>query len=104
MNLGSLDRRITLQNYTATQSDYGESIPTYSTLATVWAMVKPINGNESVTADKITVKADCLFTIRYRTSVTEKTRIVYNSVNYDITNISEVGRRKYLELTAKKVQ
>lgn len=104
MNVGSLDRRITLQNYTATQSDYGESVPSYSTLATVWANVVQKSGNESVLASKNTAQADCIFLIRYRTSVTEKTRIVYNSVNYDIIHIAETGRKRYLELTAKKVQ
>lgn len=100
--IGKLDRRIALQNYTATRSDYGETVPTYATAATVWAWVRFGSGQERMLADKNTVTADAIFTIRYRTGVTEKTRIVWDSVNYDIIHIAEAERRRYLALTAVK--
>jgi len=105
MATGNLDRRITLANYTQTgDGSFGEVTKTYTTLATVWAWIRFKEGNERLFQTKETVSADCIFTIRYRTSITEKTRITYDSVNYDILHIAEVGRRKYLELTARKIQ
>jgi len=101
--IGNLDRRIIIQNYTATTNDFGEPVKSWTTTATIWAGVRYGQGNERIMADKETVTADCIFTIRYRT-ITEKTRIVYAGVNYDITHIAEVGRKRYLELLANKVQ
>lgn len=102
MAIGNLDRRIILANYTATISDIGEPVFTYATLATVWAWVKYLKGDERLIQTKETVTADCVFVIRYRT-LTEKTRIQYGSDYYDIIHIAELGRRKYLELTARRV-
>ena len=103
--IGKLDRRITLQNYTATRSDFGESTPSFATTVIVWAWVRFGSGQERMLADKNTVTADAIFTIRWRSStqVNEKTRIVWEGVNYDIIQIAEAERRKYLALTAKKV-
>ena len=104
MAIGNLDRQITIQTPTLTQDEYGEAVTTWSTLATTWAWVRYKSGGEAIFASKDTATADCIFTIRYRSGITEKLRIVYESVNYDILHIAEVGRRKYMELTAKKVQ
>lgn len=104
MAIGNLDRRIQIQTATAAQDEYGEAVETWATTYTVWAWVRYKSGGESVFSNKETATADCIFTIRYRTGINERLRIVYDSVNYDILHIAEVGRRKYLELTAKKVQ
>lgn len=102
--IGKLDRRITLQTYTSTRSEFGESTPSYATLVIVWAWVRFGSGQERMLADKNTVTADAIFTIRWRTGITEKTRIVWDGVNYDIIHIAEAERRKYLALTAKKTE
>jgi SPP1 family predicted phage head-tail adaptor len=102
--IGDLDRRITLQSYTETANAFGEKVPTWSTLATVWAGVMFKDGGERLITQKETVTADVIFTIRYRSTVSEKTRIVWDSVNYDILHIAEVDRKRYLELAAQKVQ
>lgn len=102
--IGRLDKRITLQSYTATADAYGQKVETYSTLATVWAWVKYASGSERILANRETAVADCIFVIRYRSTVTEKTRISYDSVLYDIIHIatSTDGRKRYMELTAVK--
>jgi SPP1 family predicted phage head-tail adaptor len=53
-------------------------------------------------ADKNTVTADCIFTIRYRAGVTEKMRVLWDGATYDIIHIAEAERRRYLALTAIK--
>lgn len=102
MAIGNLDRRITLANCTSSIDTFGGATESYSTLATVWAWVRYKSGNESLFKTKETVSADAIFTIRYRT-LTEKTRITFETVIYDIVHIAEVGRREYLELTARKI-
>lgn len=100
--IGRLDTRITLQSYTSSADAYGQKIETHSTLATVWAWVKYARGDERIMANRETVVADCIFVIRYRSTVNEKVRI-YDGTNYfDIVHIAEStdGRHRYMELTA----
>lgn len=103
--IGDLDQRITLQSYTASQNDTGEEVNTYSTLATVWAQVRYASGDERIMADREVAVADCIFKIRYRSTVTEKTRILFGTTTYDILHIADriEGRMRYMELTAKKI-
>jgi SPP1 family predicted phage head-tail adaptor len=101
--IGNLDRRIVLKDYTTSQNDYGELEQTWTTTATTWAWVRFGAGNERMIANKETVVGDCIFTIRYRTGVTERTKVVFDSTDYDIQHIAQIGRRKYLELTARKI-
>lgn len=104
MAIGTLDRRVVLQTFSASQDEYGQDVNTWTTIATVWAWVRYKSGGESVYSNKETATADCIFTIRYRSGITEKHRIVYGGVNYDILHIAETGRRKFLDITAKKVE
>jgi SPP1 family predicted phage head-tail adaptor len=101
MAIGNLDRCITLQDYTTVQNEYGEKSQTWTTTATTRAWVRYKSGGESVFATKETMTADLIFTIRYRSGITTKTRIVYGGFNYDILHIAETGRKKYLDITAK---
>lgn len=104
MALGQLDRRITIQSQAGTQDEFGQSVDSWSDVATVWAQVKFKAGSESVSANKLTTGADCIFTIRYRSQITTRNRIIYEGEYYDIIHKAEIGRRKYMDLTAKKVQ
>lgn len=93
MKSGELDRRITIQTYSVSQSTSGEETKTFSTLATVWAKVEMTKGSEGFEADQLTAQAMTKFTIRYRTDVTEIMKILYGTVYYDIISIAEgVGR------------
>jgi SPP1 family predicted phage head-tail adaptor len=103
MEIGQLDRRITLKSYTSSQNDYGEMIDTYDTGTTVWAAVRFGSGNERMVADKATVVGDVIFTIRFRAGLTEKTRIVWDGINWDIQHIAYLGRRQFIDIIAKKV-
>ena len=100
IRVGAMDRRITLQTATETQDGYGEPVPTWSTLATVWASVRPERASEQFEGDQEHATRQTIFRIRYRSDVNEKTRISYGSQVYDITGIIEIGRREALDLTA----
>ncbi len=103
-NPGELDRRITLQSRTVAANAYNEPVETWADLATVWAKVEyPITGSDEVTDKGLNVATQRVhFTIRHRTDVGYVERIVYNSENYDIERLAEIGRKQYLKLTAEK--
>jgi SPP1 family predicted phage head-tail adaptor len=47
MRIGTLNRRLDVQAATATRTALGGSVPTWETVATVWARVLPLAGRES---------------------------------------------------------
>jgi SPP1 family predicted phage head-tail adaptor len=102
MKSGKLDRRIQIQQRVETQDSYGQAVISYSTIATVWAEVIPLSGRELFAAAQKYPEATMRIRVRFRTDVTEKHRIVFNSTNYDIIHIAEIGRNEGLEFIVKK--
>lgn len=101
MNIGKLDRLITIQQDTGSDST-GEHVPSWETYRQVWAGIKPKSGSERYEAEMLTATNQVIFVIRYDSGVTEAMRISYESEIYDIIHIAEAGRRQYQELTAQK--
>lgn len=104
MQAGEMDRRITFQRYTEAQNAMGEPIETWANLVsipTVWAKVEPVRGDESYTADKTEAEYDTRFTVRYRSDLTVKDRIVYGGQDYDIHSIAEMERQEGLMILAR---
>lgn len=98
--IGQLDRRIQFLSRTVTQTATGEPSRSWSSFLTCWAQVEESSGGETITADTPTVTHELLFTVRYRSTITELLRILYNGKNYQITHIEEIERRNYLKITA----
>lgn len=98
MRIGKMDRQITIQQVTETQSSSGEAAKTWSALATVWAGVDIESGDEGTEAAGLQSRSNCLFTLRYRTDLTTKHRISYAGTIYDIVSIAEIERRQGLEV------
>lgn len=101
VGIGNLDRRIAIQNYTVTKDGYGADIKTYAALITCWAKVRVDSGAEGIQAEQEIQTRTVTFTVRYYSAITEDSRIVYDGKNYDIISLAEVGRRNYLDITAK---
>lgn len=99
---GELDRRIVIQQYSATKETDGSETYTWSTLATTWAKVEyfntPTMTSEQYEADRNTATSKVQFTIRYRTDVTKKMRVSYGLQYFDILAINEVDRKVFLQL------
>ena len=92
MQVGRLNQRIIIQNYSETQNSFGEVVRSYTTLYTRWAQVKPTGGSESIQADEKVASRIAEFTIRMQgTTIDEKMRIVWNSYTWEIVSIDEIG-------------
>jgi SPP1 family predicted phage head-tail adaptor len=111
VNAGRLDRRITLERRVAGGRDSrGGLVETWEPLATVWAGVKygspdGGSGKEGEAASRVVGFLEAAFTIRWRADVTSGCRIRFDGYTWNITNVSEKGRRDVLVLmaTAEKV-
>lgn len=99
MNLGKLDRRLTLEQNTASQNDFGEAVPAWAELGQRWARVEYKQGSESFQADEQVAVQRIDFTIRYEKGLSSRLRVRYEGQVYDIDAVAEIGRRHGLKLT-----
>lgn len=107
LNIGELNKRIDIQEETATRGTSGQEILSWETLYTCWAKTSyPTTGQgEQISADQVIVTTRIDFIIRNRDGIDEKMRIVYRDSNYGILNIQEHGERnQFLLLQAHKVE
>lgn len=107
MEAGSLRHRITIQQRTDTQDGYGEPIPTWSTLATVWAAVEPQTGQEATIAmsQQSEARLRIRVRVRYRTDLSVLHRIVWQGRTFQIEATAEVqSNRRELHLICYEVQ
>jgi len=105
--IGELNRRIVIQEETATRGTSGQEILSWATLYTCWAKIDfpGIGSGEQVDNDQVIVTTRLDFTIRKRDGIDEKMRVVYGGSNYSIININEHGgRNEFLLLQAQKVE
>ncbi len=102
MKAGLLDRRVTIQRYTAGPPDeYGVPSMTWADIRTVWARVTPDSEDEKyqvgVNLAFVLVKLQC----RWFSGLATTDRLVIDGREFDIRGIREIGRREGLEVKAK---
>ena len=100
--VGAMDRRIQIGTYTEIKNDSGENLRTWTYANAIWAQLQPAGGREQLEADQKVGAIDAIFLIRYRSGITQRNLVKYNSENYDILGIEEVDRKRYLKLITKK--
>lgn len=101
MRAGLLDRRITIQGKSITQSDSGDEVVTWTTVATVWAEKVEIRGLERFSIKQIVGHSVKTFKIRWSAAVaaiTNEHRIVFDGRLFDITDVRELDRRVGIEI------
>jgi SPP1 family predicted phage head-tail adaptor len=84
MDIGKLDKRVTLQRRSSTLDAYGQEVNSWTDIATVWANVKPVGGREKASMATIDVMLTHRLTIRYNVNFMPPTtvdawRIVYTT-------------------------
>lgn len=102
---GSLDRRIELQSATYSYDvDYNERTETWATYATVWAQIRYLAEGERVSADKWFAENVVTFRVRYRSDITTAHHIIYSGQTFEIRGTREIGRREYIDISARLIQ
>lgn len=98
-SVGELNERVTLRRYTETQNEYGTLVRTASTIATCWALVRPMSGGERDRAQQTEARPNYLVVIRYRSGLTEKDYVIWRGEEMNIRFIKDRGpRSQFLEL------
>lgn len=103
--IGKLDKRITFQEkiigVNASNEDAQNGWQNITTRAIAWAQVDEKSGSELYRAEKLTALSVAVFTIRYRTDLSEENRILYRGLKWDIQAILPGSRKGYLKITAE---
>lgn len=126
MQAGKLDRLITIQRNTPTQSASGAQVDSWANLGALRrpADVLPVRGDERFGGDQFVAKEQIEFRVRYSTSIADLSpldRVIYPALTtqeindspqpdvaerriHDVLAVHELGRREGLRIiTARRV-
>lgn len=100
---GKLDRTISIERKTETVSQTGAVVSTWLNIATVRAEIVQQSASEFLTGFGEAENGTVVFRIRYLAGITTADRVSYAGKVYDLKEITEIGRRRGLELRAVAV-
>lgn len=98
MAIGSLRHRVVIQRSTTADDGKGGQTDAWATLATVWAEVLPMRGNERRMAGALTAEIQYRVRVRYRTDITVQPtdRIEWGGVTLEVHAVTdEDGRHRF---------
>jgi len=98
LNIGRMNRRITIEQETETLSPSGDPRKAWTPIATVWAELIQQTESEFFTGYGEAATGTVIFRVRYRPSITTADRVTYEGTTYGIAEIKTIGRRHALEL------
>ena len=103
MRAGRLRQLVTIQSCTEAQDVYGQVLKSWSTVNTVRAEVRPIEGTEVQDSGMYKGREVYQFIIRW-TDLDSKNRLVYSGDNYEIISIMDrMERGRMLTVKAARV-
>lgn len=100
MRAGKLDRTIAIERKTETVSPAGTVVTAWTNLATVRAEIVTQSASEFLTGFGEAENGTIVFRVRYLAGITTADRVTYAGQAYDLKEITEIGRRRGLELRA----
>lgn len=105
MQAGKLRHQVTLQSNTPTRNNGGELVESWSTWATVWASVEPLDGREYFNAQQVTSEVTTRIRMRYRDGVTPQLRVAWRNRIYQVHAVIRVEERdREIHLMCSEVQ
>src|SRR2546423_453866 len=101
MKAGPLDREITVEQVTVTQTGTGAVSKGWATFAQAWAAYEPMGTRERFLAGAVHSAKTAKFRIRWLSGVDPTMRIQFDGLPWKITGIAEIGRREGLDIAAE---
>lgn len=106
MSAGKMDRKIRLLRFgvgSPATNEFNEPVGAWGELAAVWAEYTPVSDGERWRAGEVMAQITARFRIYWSSAVSDlnpKDRLEFDGDTFEIHGVKEVGRRKYLEITA----
>ena len=104
LNIGSMDRRITIEREAETVKASGSVVKAWAPVAMVWAEVLQQSASEFFTGYGEAETGTVIFRVRHRPGITTADRVTYEGTAYGIKEIKELGRRDALELRGEALK
>lgn len=104
LNIGKLDRRITIERKTETETPSGDVVKAWTPIVSVWAEIIQQTATEFFTGYGEAETGSVIFRIRFVAHITTADRVTYNGNAYNLKEIKELGRRDALELRGEAVK
>jgi len=100
MRAGKLDRTIAIERKTETVTPAGGVVAAWLNIATVRAEIVTQSASEFLTGFGEAENGTIVFRVRYLAGITTADRVTYAGQVYDLKEVTELGRRRGLELRA----
>lgn len=102
MRAGNLRRKITIRRATSSQSESGDYVTTWTTIAQPWAQVEVLNGHESMIGHAVEQVENYRITIRHNASILASDQVkLANGTLLNITSAADPdGLRKFTMIMA----
>lgn len=104
LNIGTMDRRITIERESETVRPSGSVVKVWAPVVTVWAEVLQQSAGEFFTGYGEAETGTVIFRVRYRPGITTADRVTYDGTAYGLKEIKEIGRRDGLELRGEALK
>jgi SPP1 family predicted phage head-tail adaptor len=100
---GRMRQRVRIEAPALTADGLGGTTRAWQTVATVWAEIRTLSGNERMAAGQLASQVTHRILLRYRTDVTQEMRILFGTRVFAIRAVLEKdGRRRALEILAEE--
>lgn len=101
VTIGKLHNRITFESASDAVSSYGDITKTWSTHASAWAYIRPVNSHDVYLAGAFNNKVTHKIVVRYDSTLTAAMRIKFGSRYFTITGIKNMEEEdRYWEIDA----
>lgn len=101
---GALRNRVVIQSKTVTPNSFGEEVISWSTVATLWAAIEPLQGREYLEGAAAGAEVTTKITVRYYPNLKPEMRATWGSHTYDILSVIEFRENKReIQLMCKEV-
>lgn len=100
INPAQFDQRITIQVGSQSKGPSGQALTTYADLCQAWAKVEENGAGEQQQGNGLNGVRNITVTLRYIDNITMRNRILHDGRTLDITGVTAVGRKQYLEISA----
>jgi SPP1 family predicted phage head-tail adaptor len=104
LNIGNMDRRITIERETEFVSPSGDARKVWAPLVTVWAEVLQQTASEFFTGYGEAETGTVIFRVRFQPGITTTDRVTYDGAAYGLKEIKAIGRRDALELRGEALK
>jgi SPP1 family predicted phage head-tail adaptor len=103
MNIGTLNKRIILQQSTRTSDGMGGFSLTWADVSTVWASIWPLSASETVESMKTNMTISHRIRIRYRGDLRASWRIRFGNRYFSVVSIINPSEKnQMLELMVRE--